>query len=152
MFSLKELFSNGDRYIIPIYQRNYAWEQSHLQQLIQDVWDSCLHAPDRNYYIGTLVVYNTPQGFYETIDGQQRLTTINIMLCAMQNEIEKENGSFPWFTGVNLTYQLREKASSSLKKLYEHVDPSGIEDAYINSMYNHVRPAMETVFGCNLSK
>lgn len=124
MFSLKELFSNGDKYLVPVYQRNYTWEKFHLQQLVQDIWDSCSNTPDRNYYIGTLVVYKTSGGLYETIDGQQRLTTINIMLCALRNEIEKKNGSFTWFRGVNLAYQLREKASSSLQRLYEHLDPS----------------------------
>lgn len=154
MFSLKELFSKGDKYIIPIYQRNYAWEKTHLQQLVQDVWDSCLntHKKDRNYYIGTLVVYKTSQNLYETIDGQQRLTTINIILCALQNEIEKKRNPFPWFNGVNLAYQLREKASSSLQQLYEHVDPLSIEDAYIKQMYDDVKPTMETVFGCSLAE
>ena len=131
MFSIQELFFNQDQYIIPLYQRNYAWEQFHLQQLIQDIWDSCLHAPERNYYIGTLVVYHTPQGLYEIVDGQQRLTTINILLCAMQNEIEDKDVRYSWFKGVNLTYQFRENASFSLKKLYEHIDPSNIEDVHI---------------------
>ena len=56
MFSLKELFSNGDKYLVPVYQRNYTWEKFHLQQLVQDIWDSCSNTPDRNYYIGNLVV------------------------------------------------------------------------------------------------
>ncbi|MGM9774538.1 MAG: DUF262 domain-containing protein [Candidatus Egerieousia sp.] len=151
MFSLKELFSNGDKYLVPVYQRNYTWEKFHLQQLVQDIWDSCSNTPDRNYYIGTLVVYKTSGGLYETIDGQQRLTTINIMLCALRNEIEKKNGSFTWFRGVNLAYQLREKASSSLQRLYEHLDPS-IEDAYIKQMYDAVKPTIEAVIGCSSSE
>lgn len=151
MFSIQKLFSNGERYIIPIYQRNYDWEQTHLHQLIQDIWDNCNQSNGRNYYIGILVAHRTPQGLYQTIDGQQRLTTINIMLCAMQNEIEKQDNSYPWFKDVNLTYQFRDSASSSLKKLYEHVDPSRIEDDHINTMYNCVKPTMENVFGQSLS-
>lgn len=151
MFSIKELFSKGDMYIIPIYQRNFSWEQSHLQQLVQDVWDSCRHAPNRNYYLGTLVVHKNAQKLYETIDGQQRLTTINIILCAMLNEIEEDN-TFSWFKGVNLTYQLRQRASSSLKQLYEHINPSDIEDKHIYQMYNCVQSVMETVFECSMSK
>lgn len=151
MFSIQELFFNQDQYIIPLYQRNYAWEQFHLQQLIQDIWDSCLHAPERNYYIGTLVVYHTPQGLYEIVDGQQRLTTINILLCAMQNEIEDKDVRYSWFKGVNLTYQFRENASFSLKKLYEHIDPSNIEDVHIKRMYEYVKPTMESVFSQNMS-
>lgn len=146
MLSIQELFSSGDRYTIPLYQRNYAWEHFHLQQLIQDIWDCCLHAPKRHYYIGTLVVYRTLQDAYEVIDGQQRLTTINIMLCAMKNKIEKVTNPYSWFQSVNIIYEFREKASTLLNRLYENAELSSGEDDYIYNMYNSVRETMESVF------
>ena len=45
MLTVQSLLST-DEYLIPMYQRNYAWEEPHLSQLIQDVWD--YHALGKN--------------------------------------------------------------------------------------------------------
>jgi uncharacterized protein with ParB-like and HNH nuclease domain len=50
---LKEIFAE-DNYIIPLYQRNYAWEEREVTQLIQDIWDYAELNTGSNYYIGTL--------------------------------------------------------------------------------------------------
>lgn len=89
LFSIHNLLSLGDNYVIPIYQRNYAWGEGEIDQLIQDVIDYCLLKETRNYYIGTLVVAEkTVRGrsFYETIDGQQRLTTLSLLASCLKNE------------------------------------------------------------------
>ena len=67
-----------DDYVVPLYQRNYAWQESQIQQLLQDIYDNS-KAPDSNYFIGSLVVLQRPDGVYEVIDGQQRLTTLHII-------------------------------------------------------------------------
>ena len=67
-------------YKIPIYQRNYAWEREEIYALIKDVYDSLKKSV---YYIGTLVTYKRDENIYEIIDGQQRLTTIYIILKAL---------------------------------------------------------------------
>ena len=55
-FNIEGIFRN--KYIIPLYQRNYAWEEAQVTQLIQDIWDyACLEVTTTNYYIGTLVVH-----------------------------------------------------------------------------------------------
>ena len=52
MLTVQSLLST-DEYLIPMYQRNYAWEEPHLSQLIQDVWD--YHALSKNYrHVGSL--------------------------------------------------------------------------------------------------
>ena len=65
------MFGKGDEYIIPLYQRAYAWEDKQLIQLIEDIIDI---ADDDYYYIGTLIVSKQKNKF-EVIDGQQRLTS-----------------------------------------------------------------------------
>ena len=75
-------------YKIPIYQRNYAWEREEIRALINDVYDSMTKSV---YYIGTLVTYKRDENIYEVIDGQQRLTTIYIILKALG----AENGGYP---------------------------------------------------------
>lgn len=62
--SIRQLLGGRDDYVIPMYQRNYAWEEGEITQLIQDVIDY-LPEPDkpaRNYYIGSLVVYERADG------------------------------------------------------------------------------------------
>ena len=52
-------------YIIPVYQRNYAWEEDEITALIKDVYDSFLKNPKATYYIGTLVTYKRGDSNYE---------------------------------------------------------------------------------------
>lgn len=80
-----QLFRNG-HYTIPIYQRNYAWGQEEIEQLIQDIWDVAqINRGDNQYFIGSLVVAEKGAGRFETIDGQQRYTTLSILLAVMKN-------------------------------------------------------------------
>ena len=68
------------RYTIPIYQRNYAWGDEQIEALITDVLDAFLKSRNSIFYIGTLVAYKRTNSDFEVIDGQQRLTTIYLIL------------------------------------------------------------------------
>jgi len=72
----------GASYLIPMYQRNYAWREGEITQLIRDIADVLEDA--RCYYIGTLVVFEREGNVYETIDGQQRLTTLFLLACHLR--------------------------------------------------------------------
>src|SRR4051812_32109900 len=90
--NVSDLFVSGE-YVIPIYQRNYAWEEGEVKQLLQDVHDFSNAYPDKDYFIGTLVVFNRNENgrtIYETIDGQQRLTTLNIIYGVLHREFSSE--------------------------------------------------------------
>lgn len=69
------IFNTDAHYVIPRYQRAYAWEDKEIEQLIDDIND--INASE-NYYIGSLVVSKVKGKFetYEVVDGQQRLTTL----------------------------------------------------------------------------
>ena len=71
------LFDKGADYVIPLYQRAYAWEDEEIVQLIDDINDST-----GDYYIGSLVVAKVKgrEERYEVVDGQQRLTTLYLLL------------------------------------------------------------------------
>jgi hypothetical protein len=109
-YNIKELFNSGN-YRIPIYQRNYAWGRSEIIQLIQDIID---YIPEhRNYYIGTLVVYPQKIGevtVYDTIDGQQRLTTLSIMLSVLKNKF----GKAEWFEKQILNFESRPLSQNAM--------------------------------------
>ncbi len=101
--SIAELY-NGNKvtYEVPIYQRNYAWEKDEIFTLIQDVYDSMLKN-NSTYYIGTLVTYHKGDQVFEVIDGQQRLTTTNLILGALNIKIQNK-----------LTYRARKKANDTI--------------------------------------
>ena len=71
------LFDTEAHYVIPRYQRAYAWEDREIVQLIDDINDST-----GDYYIGSLVVAKVKGKVetYEVVDGQQRLTTLYLLL------------------------------------------------------------------------
>ncbi|HHV6977271.1 TPA: DUF262 domain-containing protein, partial [Haemophilus influenzae] len=79
-----DLFDDENKcnYIIPIYQRNYAWGDNEISSLLQDIKNACEKnkEQDKNYYIGSLVVYRRENDDFEVIDGQQRLTTLTLIM------------------------------------------------------------------------
>ena len=106
--SIEKLYMDSDqmKYEIPIYQRNYAWEKDEIVALIQDVYDAYKKDSKRYYYVGTLVSFHKGESVYEIIDGQQRLTTIRIILSVL--------GIVP---KTRLTYKARKKSDETLKNL-----------------------------------
>lgn len=120
--TIKELLS-GDEYRIPIYQRNYAWGIREVTQLVQDVADYAKETPANNYYIGNLIVFprtNERHVYYETIDGQQRTTTLTILMCALKHECHQYD--FSWYSKMNISFDHRDKSNSTLTALFNHSD------------------------------
>lgn len=120
--SIEALFSDNTQYIIPRYQRNYAWGAVEIEQLIQDIWDQSQQHADKNYYLGSLVVFERKQSDshqhrFETIDGQQRHTTLSIILSVFKHKFKKVLQDL---TTINLTFDSRLSSESTLKNLYEH--------------------------------
>ena len=104
--SIAEIY-NGDRvtYEVPIYQRNYAWEKDEISALIQDVYDAYT-AKKKTYFIGTLVSFHKGEQVYEVIDGQQRLTTINLILGVLGISLQNK-----------LTYRARKKSNDTIQSI-----------------------------------
>lgn len=71
----KTVFTDNT-YIIPLYQRAFAWSDKEITQLIDDIYDF----EAEKYYIGSLIVNINNNGLYEVIDGQQRLTALYLLL------------------------------------------------------------------------
>ena len=89
-YSIEEAFRECF-YIVPDYQREYVWTDKEVHQLLEDVGEQIDAASAREYFIGTILVSPTDQkGHYEVIDGQQRLTTFFLLLCALKNLFQGE--------------------------------------------------------------
>lgn len=83
---LIKFFDGSDkRFIIPLYQRNYDWEESNCKQLFQDLIK--LHHSDRKSHFFGSIVSSIQSGTEDRfiIDGQQRITTVSLLLIAMVN-------------------------------------------------------------------
>lgn len=134
-FNIRNLFSTN-KYRIPIYQRNYAWGKAEISQLLQDILD---YIPEqRNYYIGTLVVFEqSKEGnvFFDTIDGQQRLTTLSILLCVLRNEYNYVD----WFEENILSFESRPLSQNALDFVFlGYFDASKEYHNTIKEAYDHI--------------
>ena len=80
-----------DKYVVPLYQRNFSWTEEQIGQLLQDLYDNAPKSQDDqcgNYYLGALVVLERKDGIWEVIDGQQRLTCLHF-ICKYLNILKK---------------------------------------------------------------
>lgn len=115
--SIKDLLSGGMHYVIPMYQRNYAWDEGEITQLIQDVID---YLPaGRNYYIGTLVVFARTEGthtVFETIDGQQRLTTLSLIASYLKNA---KVCNVSWYQNLAIDFDSREHSRQTFNAIFK---------------------------------
>jgi len=84
------------QFIIPIYQREYKWGKSNIERLIEDIEEIDINEPNQNHFLNSIVyskIEENPHASYigsrvekyHVIDGQQRLTTISILLIAIRN-------------------------------------------------------------------
>lgn len=74
---VRTLLSSG-YYIIPRFQRPYSWDKENIQEF----WDDILRDKPIDYFIGSMVVFKIGSQHYALVDGQQRLTTIAMLLWA----------------------------------------------------------------------
>jgi hypothetical protein len=74
-------------YEIPPYQRPYSWNTENVQQLLEDVWEA-YNGNDPEYFIGSLITIEKQKDLrYEVVDGQQRLTTLNLIFARLQDHV-----------------------------------------------------------------
>lgn len=89
-YSIEEAFRECF-YIVPDYQREYVWTDKEVHQLLEDINEQIDASSTREYFIGTVLVSPSDQkNHYEVIDGQQRLTTFFLLLCALKHVFQGE--------------------------------------------------------------
>ena len=79
-----------EMYVVPDYQREYVWTNENVEQLLEDLNDAYESDCKKTYFLGTVVTYNDEvNSCFELIDGQQRITTFFVLLCAVKNRYLK---------------------------------------------------------------
>jgi uncharacterized protein with ParB-like and HNH nuclease domain len=96
--SLQPVIEGTKQYVVPLFQRTYSWDTKEWEMLWQDLIELCEDEDPRDHFIGSIVTMPTasvPQGIakYLLIDGQQRLTTIFILLALLRDAAKTSNGS-----------------------------------------------------------
>jgi len=109
----------GVSYVIPLYQRAFAWEDKEISQMVDDIYTS---NEDNDYYLGSLIV-SKKDNTYEVIDGQQRLTALFLLLNALDEEVNN-----------SLTYSCRRKSDITLMSINnpKEIKDEDREDSLLN--------------------
>lgn len=122
-----------NRYIIPLYQRNFAWNEEQIVILLQNIYESYCKKTDSNYFIGTLTVLRRSNGDYEIIDGQQRFTVITLITKILGISREPK-----------LFYDSRPEVEEFFKEFYRDGDCSKIEKV------DRLKEAVDYIYNTNL--
>lgn len=104
-----------DHYVVPDYQREYVWNDEQVEQLLFDLLDAYNTDNKKAYFLGTIVTYDSGSQF-ELIDGQQRLTTFFVLLCAIKR-IYMNHGE-PTSVIDNLVYSPTMNSDGDVINLY----------------------------------
>lgn len=143
--SIKDIYYGNSgiatTYKIPIYQRNYAWERDEIFALIKDIHDSMV-IDKPVYYIGTLVTFKRDENVFEVIDGQQRLTTIYIILTAMG---EKLANRLAYSSRKTSTQTITAMSKFEKNKEVKDSDFGEEYDLGIKNGYNFAKEALKDV-------
>ena len=87
--SVKQLLETGkvNKFIIPEYQRPYAWTDEQIQTLFEDLVEYTENDNESTYFLGTIVSYENENDEQEIIDGQQRITSLFLLLRALYSKL-----------------------------------------------------------------
>ncbi len=131
---------------IPEYQRNYIWESDQINELLDDLEFAFNNHPNNEYFLGSLVLHkkeDTEYNEYDVLDGQQRLTTIILVLAVIrditdnkklsrtcEDYIYQEENQFEGIPAkIKISYNIREDVKNFLNK---NVKEKGLIDKIAN--------------------
>lgn len=129
--SIAEL--NGYSFYIPDYQRGYRWTELEVKALLDDIWEFA-DSKDKDkgefYCVQPLVVKKRADGSWEVIDGQQRLTTLHIILSFINLKVFKEIDE-----EFSIDYQTRPQSREFLNNMDENMAEENIDFSHMYNAY-----------------
>jgi uncharacterized protein with ParB-like and HNH nuclease domain len=146
--NLRSIF-NGNRFIIPEYQRKYSWSKVQREELWTDIKDSI---GVMNHFIGTLAFKENSAALsiedtYDVIDGQQRITSLYILLSVLISKHSDNDFRDPWMKkmiGENGTLKLEPLGNDGevLEKIifdYENIELASLKTRSQKKLYEAKR-------------
>lgn len=88
MQSVQQFFV-GNYFRIPVYQRDYAWGIEQVQDLVEDIGEAIQE--ESEHYLGTLVLANEAENSHEVVDGQQRISTVVLLMAALLEQLPENS-------------------------------------------------------------
>jgi len=127
-FNIKGVLDIKGCFFVPDYQRGYRWREEEVKQLLDDIYEN----GEKNYYLQPIVV-RRKGGNYELIDGQQRLTTIYLILSCIKEILPK--------TPINyqITYETRQETYDFLREIDLGRKNENIDFFFIANAYTTIR-------------
>lgn len=145
LMSFGELLAGNNSYSVPNFQRNYSWTETEVDQLWQDITET-LDEGRSEHFIGSIVVNNSKKPELILIDGQQRLSTISILMCVLR-DIAKEKGD------NQLAQAISEKYLGSLNLRTRKTEPKLVLNEKNNYFYQeHIVESKGFDSLCQLAK
>src|SRR5271169_4115537 len=127
---LEDIFNSPSQFAIPLYQRDYKWGKEEALELIEDL-ESYMEAESENLFLGNLIFERSKDQKTFVVDGQQRLTTLMVLLIAcrmrardlglvkLEPKIQEKITFMDSKTGESLGCRLI--ASESVRDVFEHM-------------------------------
>lgn len=134
---------------IPAYQRGYRWEKTQVKTLLNDLYQ-CMEAngQEKEYCLQPVVVQKRDESQYNLIDGQQRLTTIYILLRYVQHYFP-----FPFLiTNFSFEYETRKDTEVFLDKMDPQLAQTNIDFFHIYQAYTTIKEWLEETFPTDTNK
>lgn len=137
--TIGELLENN--FFIPSYQRGYRWTERQVEDLLNDVWDFITKTgkKDNEWYCLQPVVVKKTNNHYEVLDGQQRVTTIFLILKHLERFIESERKSF------KIEYETRNTENSNSRLFLQSIDLKSEKESIGNIDYFHIFQAYQKI-------
>lgn len=132
--TIQSLIKDKLQFFIPSYQRGYRWDPAQVVALLDDI--SEFEVPhdneDASYWLQPVIVAPRADGSYEVIDGQQRLTTIFIILRYIKSKLPVYDASF------SIQYESRPGSAAFLEQLNETERDANIDYYHMYEAYRAV--------------
>ena len=148
--NIAQLFGGDYNYIVPLYQRNFAWREREITQLLQDLYEN--FKIGKPYFVGSIIYINrndTDNTLLEVIDGQQRLTVLTIILNVLGKKL------LPKLYARRLEYDSRSEVAEYLDLIYSDADPTegnvkGNQQTEDSEVIKTFKEAYNTIKDCPL--
>lgn len=134
-------------FYIPAYQRGYRWERTQVKTLLSDLYQ-CMEAngQEKDYCLQPVVVQKKGELQYDLIDGQQRLTTIYILLRYAQQNFGTDYAQQNFETEFSFKYETREKTQAFLDNMDPQLAQTNIDFFHIYQAYTTIKDWLEETF------
>lgn len=147
--SIRDIIDKKINFNVPAYQRGYRWDKLNVTDLLDDLLEFIQDDSSGKFYcLQPLVVKKIGENRYNVIDGQQRLTTIFIILKYLENLLKEENGIDEIYT---LSYETRKDSKDFLQNIASKTQDESNQNMDYFCIYQAYK-AVENWFGDKISQ